>query len=99
MYEVCFVFLLAIVSLFSFSQNFEFKSFSIAEGLPQSQVCDLTEDHNGNLWLATRGGGVAKFDGDRFKTFTTEDGLFDNLASSIFHDSKKNIWIGTLNGV
>ena len=92
-------FLLATVSLFSFSQNFEFKSFSIAEGLPQSQVCDLTEDHNGNLWLATRGGGVAKFDGDRFKTFTTEDGLVNNFASSIFHDSKKNIWIGTSNGV
>ncbi|MAW66251.1 MAG: hypothetical protein CMD18_08660 [Flavobacteriales bacterium] len=92
-------FLLIIISFFSFSQNFEFKSFSIAEGLPQSQVCDITEDHNGNLWLATKGGGVAKFDGYRFKTFTTKDGLVNNFASSIFHDSKKNIWIGTSNGI
>ena len=92
-------FLLTIVSFFLTAQNFEFKSFSIADGLPQSQVYDIAEDHNGNLWLATSGGGVAKFDGVQFKTFTTKDGLVNNFASSIFHDSKKNIWIGTSSGL
>lgn len=82
-----------------FGQSFELKSFSIADGLPQSQVYDITEDHNGNLWLATRGGGIAKFDGAEFDVFTTRDGLINNFASSVFHDSKNNIWIGTSNGL
>lgn len=87
------------LSEISFGLDFKMKSFSIAEGLPQSQVYDIAEDHNGNLWLATRGGGIAKFDGVKFKVFTTQDGLINNFASAIFHDSKENIWVGTSNGV
>ena len=88
-----------VLSQISFGQDFKLKSFSIVDGLPQSQVFDIAEDHNGNLWLATRGGGIAKFDGANFKVFTTQDGLVNNFASAIFHDSKENIWVGTSNGV
>lgn len=91
--------LLFVLSQISFGQDFKLKSFSIVDGLPQSQVFDIAEDHNGNLWLATRGGGIAKFDGANFKVFTTQDGLVNNFASAIFHDSKENIWVGTSNGV
>lgn len=86
-------------SLFVFSQNYELKTYSIADGLPQSQVYDIAEDHNGNLWLGTRGGGLAKFDGQDFQVFTTQEGLVNNYISSVFHDSRNNIWIGTSNGV
>ncbi len=91
--------LMLIYSLSIIGQSYEFKSFSIADGLPQSQVYDIAEDHNGNLWLATRGGGVAKFDGADFEVFTTNEGLINNFASSIFHDSNNNIWIGSTNGL
>ncbi len=93
------VVLFFILSEISFGQDFKLKSFSNVDGLPQSQVYDIEEDHNGNLWLATRGGGIAKFDGLKFKVFTTQDGLINNFASAIFHDSKENIWIGTSNGI
>lgn len=82
-----------------FSQNYVLKPYSVTEGLPQSQVYDIIEDHNGQLWFATRGGGVARFNGSEFKVFTTNDGLVNNFASSLFQDSKNNVWIGTSNGV
>lgn len=87
------------IGFYSAAQSYELKAFSIADGLPQSQVYDITEDHNGNLWLGTRGGGVAKFDGVDFKVFTTQDGLVSNFVSTVFHDSRDNIWIGTSKGV
>lgn len=92
-------FILTALSFFLSAQSFEFKSFSISDGLPQSQVYDIAEDHNGNLWLATWGGGIAKFDGVQFQTYTKKDGLVNNFTSSIYHDSKKNIWVGTSSGL
>lgn len=82
-----------------FGQNYVLKPYSVTEGLPQSQVYDIIEDHNGQLWFATRGGGVARFNGNDFKVFTTNDGLVNNFVSSLFQDSKQNVWIGTSNGV
>ena len=40
-------FLFVLIQLNNFAQDFELKSYSIADGLPQSQVYDITEDHNG----------------------------------------------------
>lgn len=90
---------LTFLSCFGHSQNYVLKSYSVTEGLPQSQVYDVIEDHNGQLWMATRGGGVACFNGNDFKVFTTNDGLVNNFVSSLFQDSKQNVWIGTSNGV
>ena len=92
-------FLIFFIPFLSFGQNYELKAFSIADGLPQSQVYGIDEDHNGNIWLGTRGGGIAKFDGVNFEVFTTQDGLLSNFVSSVFHDSRDNIWIGTSTGV
>ena len=92
-------FLFVLIQLNNFAQDFELKSYSIADGLPQSQVYDITEDHNGKLWLATRGGGLASFDGANFDVFTTQEGLVNNFVSTVFHDSKDNLWVGTSNGL
>ena len=81
------------------SQNYVLKQYSVAEGLPQSQVYDIIEDHNGQIWLATRGGGLARFNGRDFKVFSTDDGLVNNFISSLYQDDRKNIWIGTSNGI
>lgn len=36
----------------------------------------MIEDANGYVWLATCGGGVARFDGQNFKVYTMLNGLF-----------------------
>ena len=51
------------------SQNFHLQHFTVADGLPQQQVVDLTQDSFGYLWITTKGGETARFDGENFKLF------------------------------
>ena len=72
--------------------------FTIPDGLPHNTILDLTEDKEGNVWVATRNG-VSKHDGKSFINFTEVDGLASNWTTSILSDSKGNIWVGTKEGV
>lgn len=80
------------------AQPYSFIPYSIAEGLPQSQVYAAACDSRGYLWLGTQGGGVCRFDGLDFETFTTADGLPSNYVQAVFEDSRGRIWIGTQRG-
>ena len=53
------------------------------------------QDKKGNLWFATTGEGIYRYDGKSFINFTTKDGLNSNNTFSILEDKKGNIWIGT----
>ncbi|PAU95911.1 hypothetical protein CK503_02335 [Aliifodinibius salipaludis] len=97
-YAICVFFkvLLILVSVLpAEAQRHNFKSYSVNNGLPHSQVHGLFQTHDGYLWTGTYGGGLAKFDGEEFTTYTTEDGLKDNSVEIIFEDSKENLWVTT----
>ncbi|NOQ74569.1 MAG: SpoIIE family protein phosphatase [Crocinitomix sp.] len=66
----------------------------VDEGMNASYVQDMIEDQYGNIWMATRGGGLSKYDGSHFWHFTRENGLPGNNIKSIFEDSQGNIWFG-----
>lgn len=90
-----FLLLFAIVSQ---SQNFQLLQYSINDGLPQSKVNDVIQDDLGYLWIATDGGGIARFDGNQFKVFNEEDGLISNYTTSLsLIDSR--LFIGTKKGL
>ena len=55
-------------------------------------------DSEGNLWFATQGGGVSKYDGKSFITYTTKQGLANNSVRSIAEDKNGNLWFGTYGG-
>ena len=80
------------------SQTYNFKSYSVKEGLNQSQVYSICEDRRGNLWFGTYGGGVSKYDGEKFIHFTVKEGLNNNIVYSILEDREGNIWFGTGGG-
>ena len=80
------------------AQQNNFLNFSVADGLPQSQVYCMAEDHHGYLWLGTQGGGLSRFDGAEFKSFTIRDGLTNNYIEALYRDSTI-LWIGTRNGL
>lgn len=93
----CFVaFLMGSVS--GEAQPYTYRSYSLAEGLPQSQVWCGLSDHQGFLWFGTQGGGLCRFDGLDFEIFTTADGLPSNFILSLYQDQDFNIWIGTNQG-
>lgn len=50
---------------------------------------------DGELWMATSGLGVAKYDGNNITFLNEENGLCNNDVDNIIQDQKGNIWIST----
>jgi len=82
-----------------FSQQYNFRNYSVGEGLAQSQVYAMIEDRRGYLWLGTRGGGLSVFDGLEFRSYTETDGLVNNFIRCMLEDREGRIWIGTDEGL
>ncbi|MBL4654338.1 MAG: SpoIIE family protein phosphatase [Bacteroidia bacterium] len=80
-----------------FSQTYHFKTYSLDEGLIQSQVLTICQDKRGYLWVGTFGG-VSRFDGNEFKNYSVNDGLSNNVVYKVLADQHDNIWIGTMGG-
>ncbi len=62
---------------------------------------DIHPGNNGDLWLATLGGGVCNFNPSTGKKtfYTTENGLANNVTYSILKDNSGNIWVSTNTGI
>lgn len=93
------VMFLFVFSITANSQRYNFRNYSVGEGLAQSQVYAICEDKNANIWLGTRGGGVSRFDGINFSNYTEENGLAGNYIRCLLKGKNDIIWIGTDNGL
>ncbi|GAB3199013.1 two-component sensor histidine kinase/ligand-binding sensor domain-containing protein [Pontibacter aydingkolensis] len=89
---ICTLWLLHSTQLMA--QQYNFRNWTLEQGLPQSQVNDIIQDHTGHLWIATRGG-VSRFNGKQFYTYTKDSGLSSNNVSALHQDNQNNIWIGS----
>ena len=76
-----------------------FKTYSVGEGLTQSQVYAIHQDARGYLWIATLGGGVSRFDGTRFLNLTRADGLAGDVVFAIAEDASGALWFATDGGL
>ncbi|WP_018476818.1 two-component regulator propeller domain-containing protein [Pontibacter roseus] len=76
------------------AQQYNFRNWSLEQGLPQSQVNDMLQDHQGQLWVATLGG-IGRLDGTGFSAYTKREGLSSNSIRCLLQDSKRHIWVGT----
>jgi ligand-binding sensor domain-containing protein/signal transduction histidine kinase len=85
--------LLIVIGFQLRAQQYSLRQYMVLDGLPQSQVNMMLEDGNGYLWIATHGGGLARYDGRQFKVYTTRDGLLNNIIHYLKLDSKQNLWI------
>ncbi len=81
-----------------FSQSFNFKTYSVEDGLAQSQVLSVFQSRNGLMWFGTNSGGASSFDGNKFTNYTEKNGLINNIVYSICDDKKGNILLGTYGG-
>lgn len=68
-------------------------------GLKEDFIWDIVEDREGNLWLATNGGGVSRFDGKTFTTYDTSHGLASNVVYTVLISKDHTIWFGTEAGL
>jgi len=94
-YFICILFLVMFLPASAYPAEWSWTTYTAADGLADNFVADILEDRQGNLWFATAGGGVCKYDGQHFQNFTTADGLPSNMVLSAFEDSKGNLWFGT----
>jgi len=82
-----------------FSQTFNFRTYSVEEGLAQSQVLSVFQARSGLMWFGTNSGGASSFDGVKFTNYTEKNGLVSNIVYTICDDKKGNILFGTYGGL
>jgi ligand-binding sensor domain-containing protein len=81
---------------YAIAQDLNFVHYSVNDGLPSSQVHDITQDKYGYLWFSTDQG-LSRYDGYSFKSYTTSDGLTDNVTFKFYPQENGDIWCTTFN--
>lgn len=69
--------------------------------LPADYFYNVEVLENGDLWLATKGSGVIRFNPETldFDQFTVREGLSNDVTNDILRDKKGDLWISTNNGI
>ena len=84
------------------STYYYYKQLGIKEGLSQSRVQTMLNDHKGYLWVGT-GSGLNCYDRDHLKQYFHQSGDEHSLPSNdilfVVEDSLLNLWIGTKVGL
>jgi ligand-binding sensor domain-containing protein len=74
------------------AQHLNFKNYTVADGLPQSQVLAVFQDSRGYIWVGTLGG-AACYNGIEFVCYDNTDGLRGNIITEFAEDSAGRIFI------
>jgi len=87
----------------TFSVNAQTARFyTSSNGLPNSQINFIYQDHNGFIWIATENG-LARFNGMDFANYRSdrnkENSLASNLVLTVLDDSNGTFWVGTAKGL
>jgi serine phosphatase RsbU (regulator of sigma subunit) len=69
------------------------------EGFKSFTLNHIAEDIKGNIWFASDGDGIFKFDNTNFTNFSTKNGLVSNYCYSVFVDSNYAVWVTHKNAV
>jgi ligand-binding sensor domain-containing protein/class 3 adenylate cyclase/predicted metal-dependent HD superfamily phosphohydrolase len=84
------------------AKNIRFDYFSIKNGLSQSSINHIIQDHKGYMWFATQDG-LNKYDGYNFTVYNhnpfDSTSLPNNYIHVLLEDSLGYIWVGTDNGL
>lgn len=74
-----------------------FRFYSTVDGLTQSDVYDIDQDHTGYLWFTTARG-LNRYDGKEFTHYTIADGLPSNNLTALTIDADNTVWVGDTRG-
>ncbi|OOQ57501.1 hybrid sensor histidine kinase/response regulator transcription factor [Mucilaginibacter pedocola] len=89
---------------YDIKNNTSFKlqdTYKVKDALKISIINGIFEDSDFNLWFATDGLGLWRYDTDRktFKYFDSNNGLPSNYIFKILEDDDKNLWVSTTRGL
>jgi ligand-binding sensor domain-containing protein len=79
----------------------ERRAFPFGDEYTTAHAACFMEDRSGILWMATKGGGICRFDAERkvFSHITVSQGLPHNNCYGLFEDSKGFFWISSDEGI
>jgi len=97
-----FVFLFtACLSVKTFSQDYNFRSFSFEQGLSSYNIKKVLQDKYGFLWIATQDG-LFRYDGKTFdplkKTPGSKISIRENFIFDIAQGNNEDLYVTTFNG-
>lgn len=73
----------------------QFEAFDQSNGLEVTDVRDLLIDREGNVWIATYGGGMCRLASRAMVSYTKRDGLLSNAVMSVLDDDQSGYWLST----
>ena len=82
------------------SDDYLVQAWDTDSGLPNSTVTSIAQTPDGYIWVGTRYGGLARFDGSRFVTFNPVNTpeLKSIEIRKLLVDAGGPLWIGTVEG-
>lgn len=83
----------------SVAQIYDFKTYSVREGMVSNSISCLCQDSEGYLWVET-GDGISVYDDTTFRNYSVADGLASSLVNRIYEDVRLKgvVWTGTNGG-
>jgi len=75
------------------------KIYTRDDGMANEYVFAVGQEHSGDIWLGTNGGGASRMRDGRMKTFFPSHGLADYWVYAFAQQSNGDFWIGTWAGV
>jgi ligand-binding sensor domain-containing protein/signal transduction histidine kinase len=82
-------------------QNVQFEHLGTGQGLSQSNVICILQDHQGFMWFGTRDG-LNKYDGYKFTVYKNKVGdknsISNNYIQAIRESKNRYLWIATWGG-
>src|SRR2546427_5259260 len=90
--------------------GYEFTNYGVEQGLPNPVINGLLETRRGVYWVATNGGGVARFNPSPsrseqsqlrklFTAYRVGDETASNLVNVLYEDHAGQVWAGTDGGL
>lgn len=75
--------------------------YPVKDALQSTTVNGIFEDSDSNIWFATEGLGLWKYNplSKRFKYYSVNTGLPSNYVFKILEDEQKHIWVSTTRGL
>ena len=92
------VILILLFQVSVYGQQYNFKSYSVENGLPYIQIYTIFQDSHGYLWSGGYGG-LSKFNGKLFQNYSPKNGLANHYVNSIAEDKEHQIFVGTIDGL
>jgi len=78
-----------------------YRASNTKNSLSSDKLICMLDDHSGNIWIGTDGGGLNKFNIQTrtFKSYNERHGIAANIVFGILQDDAGMIWFSTNNGI